>query len=519
MNFIDKTISIFDPAKAFKRVTARKMLAMADSSFTGASKTKRSMKRWNFKGTQDPDEEIIPELEELRARSRDLYKNNPIASGAIKTALTNIIGSGLRLQARIDREFLNMMDDEADKWETNVERQFRFWAENNDADAGRRLNFYEIQELAFLSYLQSGDVFALLPLINRKGTISILKIQLVESDRVCNERHMPDNQNVAGGIEVGAYCEPIAYWILSKPISSYNYKEEWTKISAFGSQSGRQNVIHLYRQERPAQRRGVPFLSPVIETLHMLGKYTDSELMGSLISSMFTVFVKTVNGNNDILGNAFSDLESTKDDTKYELGNGAIVGLGENEDVVFANPARPNVQFDAFVQSLLRQVGMALEIPYELLIRHFQSSYSASRAALLEAWKFFRVRRTWMASKFCQPIYEEFLIDAILNGRISAPGFFDSIEIRRAYTGAEWIGPSAGQIDPVKETKAADMRVASGYTTYAEETAALVGGDWERKIKQRAKEERQKESLGLNPVVEANNNAKSTNQEQIIEQK
>jgi lambda family phage portal protein len=506
MNLIDKTIAIFNPIKAAQRDHARKVLALlGDSSFTGASQTKRSMRHWSIKQSSDPDEEIIPELEDLRARSRDLYKNNPIASGAVKTALTNIVGSGLRLQSRIDREFLGMTDDEADKWESDVERQFRLWAENNDADAGRRLNFYEIQELAFLSYLQSGEVFALLPLIKRKGTSSNLRIQLVESDRVCNQYHMADTDKMASGIEIGVYGEPLAYWILAKPTSFYNSKEEWKRIPAFGIQTGRQNVIHLYRQDRPFQRRGLPFLTPVIETLHMVGKYTESELMGSLISSMFTVFVKTMTGNNDILGNAFPDTEFAKDDTKYEIGNGAIVGLAENEDVSFANPARPNVQFDAFVQSLLRQIGMALEIPYELLIRHFQSSYSASRAALLEAWKFFRVRRKWFANKFCQPIYEEFLIDSILNNRISAQGFFDNIQIQRAYSGAEWIGPAPGQIDSVKETKAAEMRVTSGFSTYSEETAAIVGGDWERKIKQRAKEERLKDSLGLNkPEIEEN---------------
>ena len=245
MNIIDKTIAIFDPVKGFKRASARKMLAMVDSSFTGASKTKRSMRRWGLKGSTDPDEEVIPELEDLRSRSRDLYKNNPIAAGAVKTALTNIIGSGLRLQSRIDREFLGMTDEEADNWESDVERQFRLWAENNDADAGRRLNFYEIQELAFLSYLQSGEVFALLPLITRKGTVSNIRIQLVESDRICNQNHIPDSEKMAGGIEIGAYCEPLAYWILSRPISSYNYQEEWKRIAAFGSQSGRQNVIHL----------------------------------------------------------------------------------------------------------------------------------------------------------------------------------------------------------------------------------------------------------------------------------
>src|SRR5690606_20406351 len=113
------------------------------------------------------------------------------------------------------------------------------------------------------------------------------------------------------------------------------------------------------------------------------------------------------------------------DENSYELAAGAIISLGENESIEQANPMRNNSSFDGFVKAVCRQIGSALEVPYELLLKHFTASYSASRAALLEAWKMFRKRRAWMAARFCQPVYEEWLTEAILLGRIDAPGFFD----------------------------------------------------------------------------------------------
>lgn len=101
---------------------------------------------------------------------------------------------------------------------------------------------------------------------------------------------------------------------------------------------------------------------------------------------------------------------------------------------------------DGFVTSICRQIGAALEIPYELLLKNFTSSYSASRGALLEAWKMFKMRRDWLSNGFCQPIYEEFLAEGIAKGRIYAPGFFADPMARKAYCGAEWNGPSQGQI-------------------------------------------------------------------------
>ena len=98
--------------------------------------------------------------------------------------------------------------------------------------------------------------------------------------------------------------------------------------------------------------------------------------------------------------------------------------LNPGEKIEIADAKRPSSNFDAFVTSLAKYVGAALEIPMEVLMKSFMSSYSASRAALLEAWKAFRMKRAWIAADFCQPVYELFLSEAIAKGRLHAPGFF-----------------------------------------------------------------------------------------------
>jgi capsid protein len=153
--------------------------------------------------------------------------------------------------------------------------------------------------------------------------------------------------------------------------------------------------------------------------------------------------------------------------------------LKSGESIEAANPGRPNTAFDPFVKSVLQQIGVALEIPFEILIGHFSSSYSASRAALLEAWRFFKGRRKWIADNFCQPVYEIWLYDSIASGRIGAPGYFSDPIMRKAYSGALWIGDAPSQIDPVKEVDAAEKRLKIGLSTMDEETTNLTGGDFE----------------------------------------
>lgn len=107
-------------------------------------------------------------------------------------------------------------------------------------------------------------------------------------------------------------------------------------------------------------------------------------------------------------------------------------------------------------------------------------------------------------SDFCQPIYEIWFAEAVARGRIDAPGFFNDPAIRAAWCKAEWIGPTQGQIDPVKEVTAATLRVEQGYSTREQETTALTGGNWDDNIEQiRTENERLREAYGTEGVSNA----------------
>ena len=124
-NFLDKTISYLSPVHGAKRYQAKVALLMAES-YTGASKKRRSLSQW-FTSSGDADSDILPDLPELRRRSSDLIRNNPLACGAIKTKVTSIVGSGLTLQARIDKDILNIPEEKADEWERTVEAEWRLF--------------------------------------------------------------------------------------------------------------------------------------------------------------------------------------------------------------------------------------------------------------------------------------------------------------------------------------------------------------------------------------------------------
>jgi len=503
-NTLDRAIGWLSPGWAVKRQRDRTIMAMS-GAYSGARSDRTSMQGW-YASHGSANADLMPDLDLLRRRSRDLERNAPIASGAISTGTTNVVGTGLVMMPRLDREVLGLSDEAADRWERSADRLWRLWAESPECDLSRTQTFAGIQSLSFRSTLVNGDIFVVLRFVKRNGSPFGLKLQLIEADRVSNPRGVPDGTMLSGGVELDTDGAPAAYHMTNRHPGDFGpFGLVWNRVPAFAPSSGRRAVLHLFERRRVGQARGVPYLAPVIETLRQMTRYTDAEIMAAVVNSCFAITTKTEDGNG--LGMVSSDKTDAKGDQIRLVDPGQIVDLGLNEMVDGFTPGRPNAQFDPFMLAVLRQVGVALELPFEVLVKHFTASYSAARAALLEAWKFFRVRRAWLTTALCQEVYEAFLIEAVARDMIDAPGFFDDPLIRKAWSGAEWVGPGPGQINELDETSAAEKRIQIGLTTLEEETARITGGDWEKKHAQRAKEHRLRVEAGLEPAVLAPVNA------------
>ena len=484
LNSLEKFVAAISPKWGQNRLKFK-----AFDSFYGASSSRRQLSQWKTTN-KDADSDLLKELPYLRERSRDLVRNNPLAAGAINTNVTSVVGDGFKMRSRIDRDILGLESEAANELENQIEREWSLWANNQDCSSNRSGNFDSILNLVFRNFLENGDVFVTTPRISRKNQPYSLRLQLLEGDRICNPGNTTDNDKTRGGITFDSNGAPSIYHILkTHPGASYTTdKNNWMDVQAFGRNTGLRQVIHIFEAKRPGQSRGMPYLAPVIESLKMLGKYTEAEIMSAVISGMFTVFIESESGDFLDQMSPTSEIGGSSSDEDYKIGPGAMVGLAPGEKVSTANPGRPNTAFDPFVQAILRQIGVALELPFELLIKHFTASYSAARAALLEAWKMFRNRRKFLVDSFCNIIYEIWFYEAVAKGRINAPGFFTDPLLRQAYLGNEWIGSAQGQIDPLKEINAAEKRLALSLTSRSYEAAQLNGSDWEKTMNQIEKE-------------------------------
>ncbi len=512
INMLEKAIAVIAPQHALKRAMAKQALSFINSGYGnyGANLSKKSMRGWMYHGGS-AKEDIEDNIDILRQRSRDAYMGVPTAAAALKTLRTNVVASGLVPTPQFNSEYLNLSEDEATKLHSQIVREFALWAESKNCDADRVDDFYKLQRLAFLSSIMNGDAFALLPLTEpARGEAYGLKIRLIEADRICSpdlyDRLSPCTvrgrkvNQIVQGVETDTEGTVIAFWICSRhPLSDTSYvgapEMEWSRVEITGKESGRLNILHVMDRERIGQRRGVPILAPVIETIKQLGRYTDAEITAAVVSSYFTTFVQS---NSPTDTKPFGEMLppdmqiDAADQGSIELAPGAIVSLNPGESVSFADPKHPNNGYNDFTEALLKQIGAALEISPEVMLKTFQTSYSAARGALNEFWRTCDMQRESFASDCGQPIYEEWFAEAVARGRINAPGFFSDPAIRKAYTGCIWNGPARTNLNPAQEVTAAKNRVEMGFSTAEQETAQMTGGDYRQNIKQRITEARQK---------------------------
>ena len=500
-------------------------LTVVNSGYSdgGASRTRSALRGYNpIKSSTKADIDV--NLNTLRNRSADLASNSPLGASAINTLRSNVIGAGLMVSPKIDYRLLGLTAEEAKDWQRNALREFNLWANSTACDLYRKNNFFDMQDIAYMSYQIDGDGWAA---IKYRRPVPdnpyCLRVQLFEASRVCNPNssgsygspnyydvEMKNNQNgnrIINGIEIDKDGAVVAYWIANRvpfDLTNPSAQLEWQRVEAFGELSGRPNVLQISHEERPEQYRGVPMLAPVIEVLKQVSRYTNAELTAAIVKSFYTLFF-TSNGSaselDDVLNSTYGEPEgmAPEDLARIEVGAGTLNLLPPGVDVKSMDASRSMSTFEPFTNILISQLGAAIGVPAEVLLSRFQSSYSAARGALLQAASVFKTRRRWFARDFCQPVYEAWLAEAIAISRVSAPGYGTDPVITKAWSNADWFGPVMGMLDPEKEVRSAALRVKYGYSTGEREAAELTGSDFDSNIDQIASEQQTWLAKGLQP--------------------
>ena len=187
----------------------------------------------------------------LRNRARYEVANNSYARGIVLTLANDTVGTGPRLQLLTDSDAINRQ----------VEREFDLWAQE--------VGLAEMLRTMRMARAQDGEAFAILannPVLDHPVK---LDLRLIEADQVTSPlRHLADDHEV-DGIVLDRHGSPAAYQVLKEHPggNSWAFSQDFMTIPAT-------DMIHVFRQERPGQHRGVPEITPALPLFAQLRRYT-----------------------------------------------------------------------------------------------------------------------------------------------------------------------------------------------------------------------------------------------------
>ena len=463
--------------------------------------------------TGSPRTDIDDALPRLRARSRDLFISSTLISAAVMTRTAGAVGAGLRLDAQPDAAAIGADPALADAYDRRIEAEWERWAERAGVD-GKSLD--EITQMIATACLMSGDVF--IDVVIDGGRMGLA---VIESDRVETPITYDTDDRVQHGIHLSSSGRPIAYYIADNAIydgqlASYTRRRAFrggyydTSAGEWIPPAG--GILHAHMPlERPGQRRGIPAASRVLIDAKTEDRYKSAEVEAAAVAANAALLIthpaEDVQAQLDYLDtfgsgskDSFTDCQQPEQPHEvthpaYDLKPGAVFHLEPGADVKSFNTGRPNTAFSAFCDAFDQRICAAMGLPAEVVQKRYDSSYSASRAARLDADLTYRLDRARIVAQVLRPIYRCWLD---LNAdRLGLDGYYSDASRRFAWQRAEFLGESVPSIDPEKEVNAAIAAIDAGLSTRAREARLLNGMDTGTIIRVLATEESAMRAAGL----------------------
>lgn len=493
---IDRIVLAINPKEGLKRVMARDIVEKSESIYHTIGRNQQTKNYSPFFPT-DPNFGVSANIEAAHNRSSGLYFENAVAAGIINAMVDGSIGTGLVPQSKANNRILKLEQSEVDKTQRLIEAYWNIWANSPEmCDHYGKQTFGSLQREAFINASMCGDMLQHIKIVKVNGAY-LPQIQNIAGNSVKNE-FLVDSKSIAGGVEVDASGREIAYMVAEA--GNDLISEKITRVPKYGTRTGRMmyNLVML-GQVVPGQRRGRSVISRVAEPIIQMGRYNEAELTKAILQSYMTLFIETAEGHEelpyddpiaklteasneaivvrDALGNVIEP-EDAPAESPLTLGPGMINVLAPGQKAVLPESKSPVSEFWKFMEANLKFVGMAVGIPYEVLLKAFNSNYSASQAAIQDAARGWKILATEWAYKYCFPVFEQFVDMLVRQNLISCPGF-DNPMTRKAWLASEWFGPVVLNIDPVKNMNTAKLAIDNRLSTREIEARKLFGNDWE----------------------------------------
>ena len=413
------------------------------SAFDGAG-IHRLLLDW-IAQARSADEEIRGDIRLLRARARELGRNNSYVKRYFRLLTNNVIGPmGIKLQAQV------WAGEEPDiRANAAIEVAWNDWA-SSPVTVDGKLTLRRFEKLVLKTMACDGEAFIRL-WRGYEGNAYGLALQAIDADLIDETFTRPrrgSENEIRMGVEVDSLSRPVGYWVWNTTAFGVDVMRERYFVPAG-------EMLHLYDPERVNQTRGVTWVHSVMVPAHMLNAYEESEAVAARIgASKMGLFEKRTDA---VVG----DLASEPKPATMEANPGTFDIVPDGYEFKTWEPEHPTAQFPSFIKQMLRKIASGFSVFYNVLANDAEGvSYSTMRSfALVERDDWRSIQQDFI-DLWRRPLYSTWLGMALLTGalKLASRNASRYTAVRHRPRGWQWI-------DPEKEAKAAVISIQNGLGT------------------------------------------------------
>lgn len=446
------------------------------SVFAGADYN-RLMMDW-ITSNLSVNKEVRMDILKLRERARAFARDTGFAVQFFKLLEHNVVGpKGFRLQSLVRNNDQTLNKGINDR----IELAWQQWSRRVTMD--ERMTLRDVCKLALRTAAQDGEVFV--QLITAPDRDFGFRLQLLDADLLdheFNEAPRKDGTEITMGIEHDRYGKRVAYYFWTvHPSDGIRQKRERVRVPA-------DQIIHLYVPLRPTQMRGITWFAPVMVNLRHVMGYVEAELVAARTGAAKMGFFKHKEGSLVTPSDGGADAPKPQ----IDASPGSFHWLPPNIDFEAWNPDHPSGAFQPFLKAVMRMVASGLGVSYNAWANDLEGvNYSSLRSGLLIERDTWQDLQQWFADQFLMPVYEAWIVNARLSGRLSLdtrdPQRF--LDVAFKPRGWQWV-------DPLKDTQAGVLGIQNCLATRTE-LLAERGRDLEDVLEELAEEQRLADQYGV----------------------
>lgn len=426
-------------------------------------------------------------LRTLRARSRDLARNDPYIKKFLSMVAVNVVGAkGVTLQVKarppLESETGPVVDEMLNR---TVEERWADWCHAEHASASGRYSFCDMQRELMRYLARDGETLVrMMPAANPYG----FTLRFYDPNYL-DETHadtLPNGSRIIMGVEVDANDRAVAYHLTTPYYDYYpglNQMRERVRVPA-------SEMLHLFLPtEDASQVRGVPWAHAVMGRLHQLNKYNEAEVVAARLGACKGGFL-TPPANDETGGVPVDpDTETQMTVPSFDVEPAMLPVLPTGWGFQEFDPTHPNTGYADFEKAVVRSIASGLLCSYFSLGNNLNDvNYSSARIGLLEERDLWRMLQQWMIEHFCRRVYQAWLRHAMMSGALQI-----TVEDYERVKEGVWQPRGFDWVDPVKDITAAIIAINNGLTTRTAQLAER-GEDFEDVVSTlRAEQERLRE--------------------------